>query len=133
VSQESQDLWQRAVEALTVSERESDLSPDAAASRAYYAAFYAVSALFATRGRTFTRHSAVEAAVHRDLVREGEWPKELGAVYTELLRLREVGDYGGGRHVSPQQAQDATEMARSVLEAVSRQYPGEFEMSGRRE
>ena len=51
---------------------------DGAASRAYYAAFHAVTALFALEGRTYTKHSAVEAAVHRDLVKVGRWPSEIG-------------------------------------------------------
>lgn len=45
---------------------------DSAVSRAYYAAFHAVTALFALEGRTFTKHSALEAAVHRDLVKGGQ-------------------------------------------------------------
>ena len=126
MSHECQDLWQRAVEALRVARREATLSPDASASRAYYAAFYAVSALFALEGRTFRRHSEVEAAVHRDLVREGVWTNELGAAYTELLRLREVGDYGGDRHVTPGQAAEAAGQAEQILEATSRMHPDRF-------
>jgi uncharacterized protein (UPF0332 family) len=126
VSHEWEDLWQRALEALGVAQREAALSPDASASRSYYAAFYAVSALFALEGKTFRRHSEVEAAVHRDLVREGIWPKELGAAYTGLLRLREVGDYGGGRHVSPGQAAQAAGQAGRILDEVSRLRPGSF-------
>ena len=128
MSLESQDLWRRAVEALGVSQREAGFSPDAAASRAYYAAFYAVSALFALEGRTFTKHSGVEAAVHRDLVRQGRWNKELGATYTELLRLREVGNYGGERHVTSQQAYQAAGNPRALLEAISRSRPDQFLM-----
>ena len=51
---------------------------DSAASRAYYAAFHAVTALFALEGRIFARHSALEAAVHRDLVKAGRWSADLG-------------------------------------------------------
>ncbi|MCK4374884.1 MAG: HEPN domain-containing protein, partial [Candidatus Brocadiae bacterium] len=66
---EALDLWERALDALRVAEQTTSLSPDAGASRAYYAAFYGVSALFAAEGRSFTRHTAVESAIHRDLVR----------------------------------------------------------------
>jgi hypothetical protein len=65
------DLWRRANEALRTAEADLAVSHDAAASRAYYAAFYAVSALFAWEGREFAKHSAVHAAVHRDLVKVG--------------------------------------------------------------
>ena len=74
------DFWERAKDALHVARHDVELSPDAAASRAYYAAFYGVSAHFTMEGRSFTKHSAVEAAVHRDLVRAGIWPKKEGAL-----------------------------------------------------
>ena len=44
------DLWARSKEALKTAEADLSVSADAAASRAYYAAFYAVSALFARSG-----------------------------------------------------------------------------------
>jgi len=53
------DLWERAEDAVRVSENNLSISPDSAASRAYYAAFYAVSALFALRGVVYRKHSAV--------------------------------------------------------------------------
>ena len=128
MTREAGDLWERAREALRATHALLPVSPDAAASRAYYAAFYAASALFALPGKTFTRHSPVEAAVHRDLVRAGHWNKELGATYTELLRLREMGDYGGDRHVTPDQAHQAATNAHALLAAVSRLHPDHFPM-----
>ena len=68
---EANDLWMRATKALLVAKSILTLDSDAAASRAYYAAFYAVSASFALTDRFFRRHSAIEAAVHRDLVKGG--------------------------------------------------------------
>ena len=62
------DLLGRAEDAIKVSENNLSISSDSAASRAYYAAFYAVYALFALRDVVFRKHSAVESAVHRDLV-----------------------------------------------------------------
>jgi len=90
------------------------------------AAFYAVSALFAAEGHTFTRHSALETAVHRDLVSKGRWGADLGAVYTRLVKLRETGDYGGGRHVTQQEASQAVETAHAILEAVRKAQPDHF-------
>ena len=112
------DLWGRAKEALATASHDLPVSPDAAASRAYYAAFNAVSALLAFRGRTFSKHSAVEAAVHRDLVKGGKWPAELGKDYSHLVGLRETGNYGGGQHVSAKDAKDAIARAHRILQAV---------------
>ena len=88
------DLWERAKKALAVAKAVSTLDPDSAASRAYYAAFYAVSARFALEGKTFRKHSAVEAAVHRDLVKAGIWSTDLGQGYSRLSDTRSIGDYG---------------------------------------
>ena len=83
------DLWQRARQALATARNLVQSDPDAAASRAYHAAFYAVSAYFAGRECSFTKHSAVEAAVHRDLVKPGIWTPELGAAYSSLANALE--------------------------------------------
>jgi len=119
MSVEAADLWERARKALTVARSVLPLDADASASRAYYAAFYAVSAYFAVEGRTFTKHAAVEAAVHRDLVQSGLWEAHLGREYSRLVRLRRMGDYGVGQHVPPDQAELAVRSAASVLKAVS--------------
>jgi uncharacterized protein (UPF0332 family) len=129
VNREALDLWQRAVEALRTSGVLLEVSPDAAASRAHYAAFYAVSALFAAEGITFKRHSAVEAAVHRDLVRSGRWDAELGASYTKLFGLRQTGDYGGGKHVTVEDARQGLEAATAIVAAVSRGQPEQFTLA----
>ena len=42
---------------------------DFAANRAYYACFYAASAVLLAAGRKFTKHSGVRGAVHQDLVK----------------------------------------------------------------
>lgn len=117
------DLWQRAEEALRTAEADLTVSFDAVASRAYYAVFYAVSALFALEGREFVKHSAVHVAVHRDLVKSGRWPLTLGKDYSRLLRLRETGDYGGGRHVQEKEARDAVSTARRIRDAVIQACP----------
>ena len=113
------DLWRRATDALRVASHDLPLSPDAAASRAYYAAFYAASALFALQDKSFARHSALEAAVHRDLVRPGIWPEQLGRGYSRLAQLRHRGDYGGDRHVSAPDAEEALRIAADILRTVA--------------
>ena len=110
--------WQRARRALTSADQLVRTDPDSAASRAYYAAFHALTALFALRGLTFSKHSAIRSALHRDLVQTGQWKKELGRMYDFLMDLRETGDYGGLTQVTPDDARSAMEKARAVLEAV---------------
>ena len=112
------DLWSRAIDTLQVVEKILCISPDSAASRAYYAAFYAVSSLFALQNKTFKKHSEVESSVHRDLVKQKIWPKELGRYYSDLVELRSTGDYGGIEHITKEEAQEAFSMAEKILKAV---------------
>ena len=123
MNEEAIGFWNRALKTLQSARLILQLDPDSFASRAYYAAFYAVSALFALQGKTFSKHSALESAVHRDLVRPGHWPKELGADYSYLLRLRAKGDYGGLEHVSESEAMEANQMAKRILRVVCEAHP----------
>jgi uncharacterized protein (UPF0332 family) len=88
---EVQDAWGRATRALKTAQSLIDEDPDAAASRAYYAAFHAVTALLALEGQTLHKHSAIERAVHRDLVKTGRWAPEVGAAFSWLATLRYNG------------------------------------------
>lgn len=126
MNEEAVGFWNRAVKTLQTAKYLLSVHPDSSASRTYYAVFYAVSALFALQGKTFSKHSAVESAVHRDLVRPGLWPKELGADYSSLLRLRSTADYGVLEHVSEDEAVDAIQAARRILKAVHGAHPDIF-------
>jgi len=99
--------WQRAIASLKAARYLTEIDPDSAASRAYYAAFHAVTALFALRGKSFKRHAAVRSAVHRDLVNT----EQLGRDYDYLVNLRETGDYGGLSHVDREDAKEANGIA----------------------
>jgi uncharacterized protein len=99
---------------------------DSAASRAYYAAFHAVTALFALEDRTFTKHSMLETAVHRDLVKTGRWSADLGRDYRFCLDVRGVGDYGSDVRVDESQARDAMEAAHRILRVVHAALPTDF-------
>ncbi len=119
----ARSLWERAKDALRVARHDLELSSDAAASRAYYAAFYAVSCLFALEGKTFKKHSGVEAAVHRDLVKQGTWAAELGQGYSRLVQLRSTGDYGEDRRVSRDEGEEAIQIASQILQRVAEMHP----------
>jgi uncharacterized protein (UPF0332 family) len=126
MTEEAKAFWERAVRTLDAARKNLLIDPDTAASRAYYAALYAVSAHFALQGKSFEKHTALEAAVHRDLVRTGLWPKELGAAYTRLMQIRARGDYGGAKHVSPDAADEAVRSAAELVRAVAQVNPAEF-------
>lgn len=78
---------------------------DFAASRAYYAAFYAATAVLLNEGLELSKHSAVIASLHQRFVKTGKLDKEQGKALNWLFELRSVGDYGGTAHVSRQEVE----------------------------
>lgn len=117
------DLWKRALNALKSSETLLTVSADDDASRAYYVVFHAVSAAFALSGQTFTRHSALRSAVHREWVKTGIWTIDLGADFDSIWELRDLGDYGGGQHVEQEDARAAFDAACKIIDTVRSQFP----------
>ena len=91
---------------------------DFAASRAYYAAFYAATAVLLSEGLELSKHSAVIASIHQRFVKTGKLSKEQGKTLNWLFELRSVGDYGGIAHVSRQQVEQAIQAAEEFLSAI---------------
>lgn len=91
---------------------------DIAASRAYYAAFYAASAILLKENIDTSKHSGVIASIHRYFVKAGKLDKEQGRNLNWLFELRSVGDYGISEHVSSGEAQKAIQVASEFLAAV---------------
>lgn len=121
------ELWQRAQEALRATGTLLAAGfPDFAAARAYYAAFYAASALLLAEGKTFRSHRGVVALLHRDYVRPGRLPIDMGRILSTLSDLRSVGDYGGAAHVSHAAANMALSDAQQFLEAIRSLLPADI-------
>jgi uncharacterized protein (UPF0332 family) len=95
----------------------SDFSNDAA-SRAYYAAFHAATALLLSKNLSFGSHAGVLRAISLNFVKTGELPKSLGRDLNWLAELRQVADYGELRSVSMTDAQRAITIAQQVLHQV---------------
>ena len=60
---------------------------DVSASRAYYAAFYAASALLLSEGLDTSKHSGVIALIHQHFVKSGKLNKEQGRNLNWLFAL----------------------------------------------
>jgi len=91
---------------------------DFVASRAYYAAFYAATALLLSEELEFGKHSGVIASIHQRFVRTGKLDTKYGRDLNWLFELRSVGDYGATIHVSQQDAGKAIEVAEDFLKAT---------------
>lgn len=61
--------------------------------RLYYACFYAVSALLLTRDLSTSKHGYLRALMHREFVKTGLIPKNLGTHFDLLFDNRHKGDY----------------------------------------
>ena len=118
--------WDKALRFLATARNESDTDVDSAVSRAYYASFHGVSALFALRGQEFAKHAHIRSALHLHLIKTGEWPTPLGSDYDKLLDLRESGDYGVEMEVDFDDAVFAVDAAARILEMVRRSHPDIF-------
>ena len=81
--------------------------PDFSASRAYYAAFYAASALLLTAGIETKTHNGILRAISLQFVKTGRLDKRFGQDINWLAELRNLGDYGELRHVPTEEAEKA--------------------------
>jgi uncharacterized protein (UPF0332 family) len=118
------EAWRRAKDSLEAAQELLGLRRyDIAASRAYYAAFYAATALLLSAGKEFLRHSGVITHMHKDYIRTGLLPQEMGRILNWLFSLRNVGDYGGPAHVDPEQAEVAVMSTRRFVEAIDTLLP----------
>ena len=91
---------------------------DFCASRAYYAVFYASSALLLSAGFEFGKHSGVIAAIHQKFIKTGKIPKQYGKDLNWLFELRSVGDYGVIVHVGKDEAKEAIKIAENYKKIV---------------
>ena len=66
---------------------------DFAVNRAYYACFYAASAVLLEMGKKFVKHSGLRGAVHRDLVKSGLLDPRWGKVFDRTFENRQSADY----------------------------------------
>lgn len=64
-----------------------------AINRLYYALFYSMSAILTAKGDSYSKHSGVRAALHRDFIKTGKIDKQIGRLYDELFNARHQADY----------------------------------------
>jgi uncharacterized protein (UPF0332 family) len=91
-----------------------------AANRAYYACFYAASAVLLKRGRKFVKHSGVRGSVHRDLVKAGLLEASWGKVYDRAFGARQIADYLAFGEVERAEAEALLASARGFVREMER-------------
>lgn len=98
----------------------SDGYPDFAASRAYYAMFYALQALMLDRNLSYSKHSGVIGAFGREFVKSGIFDIRFHRVILSAFDLRNTGDYGNSQAVSDDKSAQTIAEAAELLEAIKR-------------
>jgi len=93
---------------------------DFTANRAYYASFYAASAVLLAADRKFTKHSGVRGAVHQDLVKPGLLDAKWGRAYDRMFEARQAADYLELVGVEEAQATELLDLARSFVAEMKR-------------
>ena len=93
---------------------------DFAASRAYYAMFYAVEALMLDRDLSFSKHSAVIAAFGKLFVKTGIFDSRFHRSLINAFDLRNAGDYGSTDTVSNNEASQIIAEAGELLAEIKR-------------
>jgi uncharacterized protein (UPF0332 family) len=86
-----------------------------AASRAYYAAFHAVSALHLAHGSSFSSHSQLIGQFNKRFVRTGIFPPEFSRLLARLFEDRQTGDYDVAISVSSERAQQDIAAAERIV------------------
>jgi uncharacterized protein (UPF0332 family) len=95
---------------------------DFAVNRAYYACFYAASAVLLIAGRTFVKHSGLRGAVHRDLVKTGRLAPQWGKAYDRLFDARQTADYLMLAEVEAGEAEELLALASGFVGQMQRLY-----------
>lgn len=105
----------------TLHEAEILLAEDAlrgTVNRAYYAMFYALLTLLATRQLGTSKHSGAISLFDREFVKPGLFPRELSRSLRLGFNLRQTHDYGEMVEIDRPTAQQSLTNAREFVEAV---------------
>ncbi len=89
-----------------------------AASRAYYAMFYAAEAILLQRDLAFSAHSAVIAAFGRELAKTGLLPSLHHQHLLSAFNMRNVGDYDLRADFSAAQVEELLGWAHDFILAI---------------
>ncbi len=87
--------------------------------RAYYAMFYALLALLATRQLGTSRHSAAIALFDREFVKTGVFPTSLSQALHLAFERRQTHDYGEIVEVDRASAEETLSGAQLFVDAVA--------------
>lgn len=92
---------------------------DDSSSRAYYAAFHAVSAVLRARNLVYSSHAQTLGAFNRECVLTGAFPREFTQSLTRLFEDRQLADYEVLHGLDRDSAQRNLDDARRIVSACA--------------
>lgn len=85
---------EKALESMSAARSEYDSARYTTAVRnLYYSCFYALTAVLLKEGHIFKKHTAVKAALHKNLIKTGIVESDWGKFYNRIFDSRHEGDY----------------------------------------
>ena len=97
--------------------------PEAAVSRAYYAAFYAACALVATKGLSSRKHRGLIGMFDREFVLPGLVDPKHGSALHQLFHERGIADYGSFVEFDEDAVEELVNSAGDLIEAAQQLLP----------
>ena len=91
---------------------------NATVNRLYYACFYAVLALFVSKGIATSSHSWAKTMLGLHFVSKGLLAKEHGKTFSCLFEIRHSGDYDDFVYCDQEMADEYTSKAKAFIEAI---------------
>lgn len=86
--------------------------------RLYYACFYGVNALLASKNLNATKHSGVIALFHREFVKTQRFPRESAKIIDMLFDLRMKGDYKDFTEISEEIVEEFVPAVKKFIEKI---------------
>jgi len=91
---------------------------DDVASRAYYAAYHAISAVLIQKGMVFSSHAQTIGAFNREFIKTGIFPREFTNMIQRLFEDRQTGDYDSASSLDRETAQENIRSAETIIVAI---------------
>lgn len=88
--------------------------------RSYYAAFYAMKAVFTTKGKDHKKHKTILADFNKEFIATEIFPKSIGRKISALALVREQSDYDDFFIASKVECEQQLQTAGEIIELVEK-------------
>ena len=86
--------------------------------RSYYAAYYALRAVYTLQGKDFKKHKTLLAEFNKEFVATEIFPRTIGKKISMLALIREQSDYNDFYIASSAESQQQVEIAEELIKLV---------------